>query len=186
MSIVTTGVLGVVGQVAGIGGLALGVLLLVLRDIIRKNIFPKFKDERLAFRLLRLIVVTVWTVAILGIVAWAIAPRPSPVTNNNTVIDKMVIDLGRTDLTPVQRAKLDQAVALIKAKEYEKARPLIDELVREAHPEMKPVLTLIPDAADNAARDVNDAFENARRLRSQPTTNAAPGDRPRGTPTPLR
>lgn len=163
MSIVTTGVLGVVGQVAGIGGLALGVLLLVLRDIIRKNIFPKFKDERLAFRLLRLIV-----------------------TNNNTVIDKMVIDLGRTELTPVQRAKLDQAVALIKAKEYEKARPLIDELVREAHPEMKPVLTLIPDAADNAARDVNDAFENARRLRSQPTTNAAPGDRPRGTPTPLR
>ena len=54
-------------QIAGIGGISLGVLLLLLRDIIRKNIFPKFKNEQLAYRLLRLIVFTVWSVAIVGI-----------------------------------------------------------------------------------------------------------------------
>ncbi len=39
-------VLKVVGQVAGIGGLALGVFLLLFRDIIRKNIFPKLPHRR--------------------------------------------------------------------------------------------------------------------------------------------
>ena len=47
------------GQIAGIGGISLGVLLIVLRDIIRKNIFPKFKDKKLAYSLLRLIVIVV-------------------------------------------------------------------------------------------------------------------------------
>ena len=59
------------GQIAGIGGISVGVLLLLFRDIIRKNIFPKFRDEKLAYRLLRLIVVVVWSVAIAGIGAWA-------------------------------------------------------------------------------------------------------------------
>ena len=61
-----------VGMVAGIGGVALGVMLLVLRDIIKKNIFPKFKVEKNAYRLLRLIVISVWTVALLGIVTWGV------------------------------------------------------------------------------------------------------------------
>jgi hypothetical protein len=60
-------VLKIVGQVAGIGGLALGVFLLLFRDIIRKNIFPKLPP---ADRLLRLITVAVWSVAIVGIAAW--------------------------------------------------------------------------------------------------------------------
>jgi hypothetical protein len=51
-------VLKVVGQVAGIGGLALGVFLLLFRDIIRKNIFSKLPPAE-AYRLLRLITVLV-------------------------------------------------------------------------------------------------------------------------------
>lgn len=62
-------VLETVGQVAGIGGLALGVLLIVFRDIIRKNIFPRLPSE-MAYRLLRLITVSVWSIAALGILAW--------------------------------------------------------------------------------------------------------------------
>ncbi len=58
------------GQIAGIGGLSVGLALLVFRDVIRKNIFPKFKDEALAYRLLRLIVVLSWSIAALGIVSW--------------------------------------------------------------------------------------------------------------------
>jgi len=58
-----------IGQVAGIGGIALGVVLLVFRDIIRKNIFPRLPPKE-AYRLLRLIVGAVWSVAIVGIAAW--------------------------------------------------------------------------------------------------------------------
>src|SRR3954469_2316136 len=62
-------VLKTVGQVAGIGGLALGVFLRLFRDIIRKHIFPKLPAAK-ASRLLRLITGAVWSVTIVGILAW--------------------------------------------------------------------------------------------------------------------
>lgn len=62
-------VLETVGKIAGIGGLALGVMLLLFRDLIRKSIFPTLKKDD-AYRLLRLITVLVWSVAIAGIGAW--------------------------------------------------------------------------------------------------------------------
>ncbi|MFC3460843.1 hypothetical protein [Massilia haematophila] len=46
-------VLQVVGKAAGIGGLALGVFLLIFRDIIRRNIFPKLSPTH-AYRLITL------------------------------------------------------------------------------------------------------------------------------------
>jgi hypothetical protein len=72
-------ILKTVGQIAGIGGLALGVLLIVFRDIIRKNIFPRLPAAE-AYRLLRLITVAVWTVAIVGIIAWVYVARTSIVS----------------------------------------------------------------------------------------------------------
>jgi hypothetical protein len=72
---VETDLLKTLGQIAGIGGISLGVFLLLFRDVIRKNIFPKFKNEQLAYRLLRLIVILVWSVAILGIIVWVLGPR---------------------------------------------------------------------------------------------------------------
>ena len=64
-------VLEVVGRVAGIGGVALGVFLLLFRDIIRKNIFPRLPAAE-AYRLLRLITIAVWSVAVVGIGAWVL------------------------------------------------------------------------------------------------------------------
>lgn len=64
------------GKVAGIGGIALGVLLIVFRDIIGKKIFPKLPVAE-AYRLLQLITVGVWSVAIVGIVAWVYVPHAS-------------------------------------------------------------------------------------------------------------
>ncbi len=57
--------------VAGLGGLALGVLLLVFRDVVRKAIFPKLSRAQ-AFRLLMTIVVLVWAASIAGIIAYVI------------------------------------------------------------------------------------------------------------------
>lgn len=62
-------VLKIVGQVAGIGGLALGVLFLLYRDALRLKIFPKLPPD-LGYRLIRLIVVLVFVVALAGIGAW--------------------------------------------------------------------------------------------------------------------
>ena len=59
----------VVGQIAGIGGLALGVFLLLFREVIRKKIFPMLPPIQ-AYRLLRMIIIAVWSVAIVGIAAW--------------------------------------------------------------------------------------------------------------------
>ncbi len=65
----STDILRVAGQIAGIGGLALGVLLVLFREVIRKNIFPNLETGQ-AFSLLKLIVILVWTVALAGIGAW--------------------------------------------------------------------------------------------------------------------
>lgn len=62
------------GQIAGIGGFALGVFLILFRDIIRKQIFPQLTKQH-AFSLLRLIVILVWSFAVIGIAAWFWAER---------------------------------------------------------------------------------------------------------------
>ena len=60
-----------VGQIAGIGGLALGVLLLVFRQILAKNIFPMLRKDD-AYRLLRLMAILVFVVALAGLGAWVL------------------------------------------------------------------------------------------------------------------
>ena len=57
------------GKIAGIGGLAIGVLLLLYRDILSKNIFPNLTKEQ-GYKIIRLIIFVVWSVAILGMAAW--------------------------------------------------------------------------------------------------------------------
>jgi len=61
-----TELLKTVGQIAGIGGIALGVFLLLYRDIIRKKIFPTLTKQQ-GFQLLMLISVLVWSIALAGI-----------------------------------------------------------------------------------------------------------------------
>lgn len=63
-------ILKTVGQIAGLGGLALGVFLLLFREVIRKAIFPTLKKDH-AYQLLRLIAILVSGVALAGIGTWA-------------------------------------------------------------------------------------------------------------------
>src|SRR5215470_10112714 len=71
------------GQVLGIGGLALGIFFLLFRDVIRKSIFPTLKKDD-AYRLLRLISVLIWSVAVLGIAAWIWGDRNTTVPSITT------------------------------------------------------------------------------------------------------
>jgi hypothetical protein len=76
------------GRIAGIGGIALGVFLVLFRNVIRKNIFPRLTDEN-AFRVIRLFLYLTFAVAALGILAWVLVSMlgtgsPSQANSNQT------------------------------------------------------------------------------------------------------
>ncbi|KJV09243.1 hypothetical protein VZ95_12695 [Elstera litoralis] len=59
-----------IGQIAGLGGLALGVALLLFRDVIRKNIYPRLTADAAA-KQMRLITIAVWSIALVALLLWA-------------------------------------------------------------------------------------------------------------------
>jgi hypothetical protein len=62
------------GEILGIGGLALGAFFLLFREVLRKSIFPMLKKDD-AYRLLRWMAVLIWSVAGIGIGAWVWGER---------------------------------------------------------------------------------------------------------------
>jgi hypothetical protein len=66
----------VFGQVAGIGGLALGVLLVIYREVLRRRMFPQLTRDH-AYRIIILIIVLTWTIAVVGVAAWVYTSRRS-------------------------------------------------------------------------------------------------------------
>jgi hypothetical protein len=79
-----TDVLKTVGEIAGIGGIALGVFLLLFRDIIRRSIFPRLTKEQ-GFRLLRFVAVLVWSVALVGVGVWVWVETNGPGSSSAAV-----------------------------------------------------------------------------------------------------
>lgn len=59
----------IVGQIAGIGGISIGVFLILFREVIRKKIFSKLTKKQ-GFKIIVLFLIFVWSIAIVGIVAW--------------------------------------------------------------------------------------------------------------------
>ena len=62
-------VLSVVGKIAGISGLSLGVFMLLFRDVIRKSVFPMLTKQQ-GYNVIRLFLILVWSIAILGLLIW--------------------------------------------------------------------------------------------------------------------
>ncbi len=62
-------ILEVVGKLAGVAGLGLGVLLIIFRNIIAKNIFPTLTKKQAA-RTILLIIILTWSIALSGLGAW--------------------------------------------------------------------------------------------------------------------
>lgn len=78
-----------VGQIAGVGGIALGVMLFLFRDIIRKNLISKLTKTD-SYKILRLIIILVWIVTIFGIYAWVWGSKDAKtqlITVQLTVLD---------------------------------------------------------------------------------------------------
>jgi len=70
------------GQVAGLAGISIGVLLIVFRDILKKKIFANLTKSQ-SFRLIALMTVLTWSIAVLGIGAWVYSETQAkgPVTD---------------------------------------------------------------------------------------------------------
>lgn len=96
-----------VGQIAGIGGIALVVLLLLYREIIRKQIFPQLTKDQ-GYRLIRLIAVLVFLISLAGLGSgvWVeqrpVPPTPattsSSVTADGGVAAGKNVDAGKIDI----------------------------------------------------------------------------------------
>ena len=83
-SIVELSLLKSLGQIAGLGGLALGVVLLVFRNLLSQRIFPRL-DCAQAHSLLSLIALLTWSIGVGGIAAWTwIETRPAPLSFHAT------------------------------------------------------------------------------------------------------
>jgi len=80
-----TQLLEALGKIAGIGGIALGVFVLLFEEVIRKNIFPMLSDDH-ASGLIRQFMYLTFVVAVCGIGAWAYVAvkMPKPAVANET------------------------------------------------------------------------------------------------------
>jgi hypothetical protein len=93
-------------EAAGIGGMALGVLMVLFRNIIRKSIFPTLKEEH-AYQLLQLITFLIFAISIAGIGAWVWAANfAKPQTKATFTANPSVVDIS-----PPPKVGANQGVA---------------------------------------------------------------------------
>lgn len=92
------------GQVTGVGGVAVGVLLVLFRDVVRKKIFPTLTKSQ-GQRILILILLLTWSVAVFGLSVWAYVA-----THNGSVDEQTIAHvgkvLGENTQTPIKGAKV--------------------------------------------------------------------------------
>src|SRR5215831_9820847 len=92
-----------VGKIAGIGGLALGMFVLLFEEVIRKNIFPMLSDDH-ASGLIRQFMYLTFVVAVCGIVSWTYVavklPKPAAAVANDARVltepQPVTTDIGGT------------------------------------------------------------------------------------------
>jgi hypothetical protein len=103
------GLLKMLGQIAGIGGIALGVFLLLFRDVIRKRIFPKVTQKQ-GYHIILIFMILSWSVAIAGVAAWVIIQTKNGGASNVATSPVLTASLWNV--------KLDTKGSLITSKEF--------------------------------------------------------------------
>lgn len=85
------------GAVAGLAGIALGVLLVLYRDIIAGSLLSKVLCPAQAYNVLLSIIVLVFGIAAVGIIAWVISASKSITSNISTaqvaVISSLIVPI---------------------------------------------------------------------------------------------
>ncbi len=76
------------GLIAGIGGLALGVLLILFREVIRKKIFPVLTKKQ-GFQIIIVFMLLVWSASIFCIYVYYDSNKSDPITISKEEIEKI-------------------------------------------------------------------------------------------------
>jgi hypothetical protein len=167
---VETSVLKVVGQVAGIGGIALGVLLLVFREVIRKNIFGTLTRDQ-SYQLIRLIIILTFAIAVVGIVAWVYSLRGSAA---ETVANTQGTPPKKRLVTTVQnmvREKKDETI-------YSKTFAYSDRSLKEAAGDIVKTLTEVLVLSDPNSTAHVSFPKNLKSSTAKALIDCKPPDRP--------
>jgi hypothetical protein len=86
------------GKIAGIAGLCIGLLLLIFRDVIRKDIFPKLSKIQ-AYKIIKLIIYFTFLIALIGLIFWFLPTIVHPIKKINVVNNLDTIKINaNTDL----------------------------------------------------------------------------------------
>jgi hypothetical protein len=92
---VDAGILKTAGQVAGIGGLSIGLLILIFRPLIQRIIFKGWPHDY-SYSIIKYVIGASWSVAIVGLAAWTYveAPQKLPIPDYRPVTIWPVVDLN--------------------------------------------------------------------------------------------
>jgi hypothetical protein len=99
-----------IGSSAGLAGLAIGMIVILFKEVIRKRIFPQL-PKREAYQLLRTILFLAWSVAIVGIGSWTYlqlnartpdrtpqSAAPEALVIAGTVVDETNTGIGQAEI----------------------------------------------------------------------------------------
>jgi hypothetical protein len=106
------------GKVAGIGGIAIGAIVLIFRDIIAREIFTTLPPE-LTYDLLRLIIILAFVIGLVGVLGWIWQQyidrtRPIPVGRPPSEVGTTPIDDElRLALRELSRLRADQNMYIL-------------------------------------------------------------------------
>ena len=108
-------ILEIASAIAGVGGLALAVFLILCREIIRKNIFPNLTRDQ-AYRVILLIIILAFGTAMAGLAAWLYARQqdktPAPTAPISIVIPPLELP-KITSLSWKKNSTKDGELALV-------------------------------------------------------------------------
>lgn len=125
----TTDVLEQLGIITGIGGVALGVFLLLFREVIRKNIFPTLTKKQ-SFIIIQTFMLFVWLVGIIGIASYVYLKMHTPdyaIPTNISKDDATVSgccdywDIRKADITDDLKKNMLHIVDLVRNEKYQEA-----------------------------------------------------------------
>jgi hypothetical protein len=104
------------GGVAGLAGLAIGMIVLLYREIVRKNVFPTL-TKRHSYRLLRNIAILSWSIAMFGILCWvwstAVLHRSQPAAADAAVVPEEPLVVAGTVVDQSTNMGIGQATIVV-------------------------------------------------------------------------
>ncbi len=104
--VVDTEILRVVGRFAGVGGIAIGFVLIVFREVIRQKIFPRLTKSH-AFKINILIIVGVFIIALCGIGAWVYTETYTPKKDEKIQMSSVQVYLKKYGFSTVSIVDLN-------------------------------------------------------------------------------